>query len=79
MEVIIEPAVMTSKFDMKASFTLSPVGEGRCKRVFEGDVKVSIMIVGGQVEKYMIDEMRRSYDIATDVTRRWIAQRKASA
>ena len=37
------------------------------------------MLVGGQIEKYMVDEMRASYDVAAKVTAEWIAKRKAAA
>ncbi len=78
MEVIIEPQVMKNKFDMRAVYSVQPVGEGRCKRVFDGDVKVSIMLLGGQIEKFMVDQLRSSYEVATRVTRDWIAKKKQS-
>lgn len=78
MEVRIEPAMMKNKFDFKAIYSVKPLGEGKCRRVFEGDSKVSVMLVGGQIEKYMIDEMRVSYDIAAKVTAEWIAKRKSA-
>src|SRR5262245_19177031 len=78
MEVVIEPAMMKNKFDFKAIYSVEPLGEGRCRRVFEGDAKVSVMLVGGQIEKYMVDEMRKSYDVAAKVTAEWIARRKAA-
>ena len=77
MEVRIEPAALASKFDMKAMFSVVPAGEGKCKRIFEGDVKVSIMIVGGQIEKFMVEQMKTSYETATQFTRAYIQRRKA--
>ena len=78
MEVVIEPAMMKNKFDFRAIYSVKPLAEGRCRRVFEGDSKVSVMLVGGQIEKYMIDEMRKSYDEAAKVTAEFIARRKAA-
>jgi hypothetical protein len=76
MDVTIEPAIMRDKFDMRGIYSVQPLGEGRCRRVWEGDCKVSIMLLGGKIEKYMVDEMHSSYSVATDVTRRWIDKRK---
>lgn len=76
MQVIIEPSLMKDRFDMRALYSVQPLGPGRCRRIFEGDVKVSIMLLGGQIEKFMIDEMRTSYETATRVTRRFIEQHK---
>jgi hypothetical protein len=78
MEVEIEPALMKNKFELRGTYAVKPLGPGRCRRSFEGDVKISIMILGGQIEKYTVDEMRASYEIATQVTREWIAKRKAA-
>ena len=79
MDVVIEPAAGKSKFDMKAVYAVKPLGAGRCRRTFEGDVKVSVMILGGQIEKFMVERLKTSYDLAADVTRRWIHKRKAGA
>ena len=78
MEVIIEPAMMKNKFDFRSVYSVKPLSAGKCRRVFEGDCKVSILIIGGQVEKFMVDEMRKSYDTAAVVTREFIARRKAA-
>ena len=78
MEVVVEPQMLKNKMDMRSLYSVVPTGEGRCKRIFEGDVKVSIMIIGGQIEKFMVDELRKNYEIATTVTRRVIAKRKAA-
>ena len=77
MDVMIEPAAGKNKFDMKAVYAVKSIGPGKCRRSFEGDVKVNVMILGGQIEKFMVDKMKTSYDIATDVTKRWIQKRKA--
>ena len=78
MDVVIEPAAGKSKFDMRAVYSVTPLGPGRCRRTFEGDVKVSVMILGGQIEKFMVERLRASYEVATNVTRRWIEKKKAS-
>jgi hypothetical protein len=78
MDVTIEPGLMKDKFETRGVYSVLPAGEGRCRRVFEGDVKVSIMLVGGKIEKYIVDEMRASYEVATRVTREWIQKRKAA-
>ncbi|MSP61936.1 MAG: DUF2505 domain-containing protein [Myxococcales bacterium] len=79
MDVVIEPAMLKNKFDMRAVYKVEPVGpegSGRCRRSFEGDVKVSIMLIGGKIEQFTIDQMRTSYEISSVVTRRWAAKKK---
>jgi hypothetical protein len=79
MEVVVEPSMMKDKFDLRGIYSVRPLGEGRCRRKFEGDAKVSVFLVGGQIEKFMIEEIRKSYDVAANVTRRWIVERKAAS
>ncbi len=77
MEVRIEPALLKNKFDFKGVYSVQPLGPGRCRRVFEGDCKVSILLLGGQIEKYMVEQVKVSYNVAARVTAEWIAKRKA--
>ena len=79
MEVTVEPAMMKNKFELRATYSVRPAGPGRSTRVFEGDVKISVMIIGGQMEKFMVERLRTSYETAARVTRQWIAQRKTAA
>lgn len=76
MKVIIDPAFLRDRFQLNGLFTVRPLGEGRCHRVFEGDLKISVMLIGGKMEKFILDEMRVSYDTTAVVTRRWIADHK---
>lgn len=68
--------MLGKKLEMRAAYSVTPVGDGRCRRTFEGDVKVSIMLVGGQIEKMTVEDLRASYDVTTEVTRRWVAKRR---
>jgi hypothetical protein len=78
MDVDIELDMMKEKFKLHGVYAVRPLGPGRCRRSFEGDANVSIMLIGGQIEKYIIDEMRTSYEVATQLTRRFIEKRKAA-
>lgn len=79
MQVVVEPAMMKDRFDMRGVYSVAPLGPGRCRRTFEGDAKVSVALIGGKIEKYMADEIRASYDVAARITRTWIERRKQSA
>lgn len=79
MDVIIETQMFKDRFDMRGVYTVSPLGDGsRCRREFKGEAKVSIPLIGGRVEKYMMEQLRDSYDVAARVTREWIAKQKSS-
>jgi hypothetical protein len=77
MEIVIEPAMLKERFVMRGMYSVTPLDSGaRCRREFKGDVKVSMALIGGKVEKFMLEELRSAYEVAARVTRQWIAEKK---
>ncbi len=72
LDVRIEPTLLKERTKMKAVYRLEPLGEGRVRRVFEGDVNVDLPIVGKKVEATVLEDVKRSYDIAAVTTREWL-------
>jgi hypothetical protein len=79
MDVRIEPALMKDRFHMTAVYAVTPLGEGRCRREFSGEVKISVPLLGGRIEKMMIEQLNDAYEVAARVTRQWVAKRKSQA
>lgn len=52
---------------------------GGCERIIEGQITVSLPIVGGTIEKQIVGEISRSYERAADVLRRYLAARGAAS
>jgi len=78
MDVTIEPAVMRDRFHLSGVFAVTPLGPGRCRREFAGELKVSIPLLGGRIEKFMVDQIRDGYDQAAHITRDYLAKQKSS-
>lgn len=77
MDVRIETHMMKDKFSMHGKYAVLPLDGGkRCRREFRGEVKVSMPLIGGRIEKYMMEQLRDSYEIAAACTRRWIERYK---
>ncbi len=76
MKIVIEPASMKDKFQTQGDYIVTPIGDKRCRREFRGDVKVSIPLIGGKMEKFTVDQMKESYEVATRITREWIQKAK---
>jgi len=76
MHVKIEPAAMKDKFQTEGDYIVTPLGEHRCRREFRGETKVSVPLVGGKMEQFTVDEMKKSYETATRITKEWIARKK---
>jgi hypothetical protein len=67
------PSFMADKITTVGLYRVEPLGASRCKRIWEGEVDVSIPLVGGKIEKLLVDEVRESYRKATEFTRKWHA------
>jgi hypothetical protein len=65
------------RFSMRASYAVTDLGGGRCRREFGGECNVRVPLLGSTVERIIIDNMRETYDIAARVHREWVEKRRA--
>ncbi|MCX4247505.1 DUF2505 domain-containing protein [Paraliomyxa miuraensis] len=77
MKTITIPGFAADRITTTGTYRLVPKGPGRCSRVWEGVCECRIPLLGGKVEKHLIDEVRESYRRATVFTRTWIAEHPA--
>jgi hypothetical protein len=71
IEMRIEPAVLGGRVEILATYRLSQHGD-RVRRVYEGQVTVQLRLVGGKVERYIVDDMQRSIAAAAGCTQGWL-------
>jgi Protein of unknown function (DUF2505) len=72
MDVSIEPTLLKERTDVRATYTVTPIGPGRVRRTYEGDVHVDVPLVGRKIEAAVLEDVRRSFDIAAQVTKEWL-------
>ena len=77
MRTVTIPGFAADRITTTGTYRLEPLGPGRCKRIWEAVCECRIPLVGGKVEKQLVDEVRESYRRATDFTRKWIAEHPA--
>ena len=54
---------------------LEPHPQG-CQRTIEGEVTVNVRLVGGQIERFVAEDVQKSYDRTAPAMAAFIAQRK---
>jgi len=57
------------------TITLAPDGDGTVE-IVELDVKVKVPLVGGKLEKLMVDTIREGYEVEHTVGRAWLQDNK---
>jgi hypothetical protein len=77
MDTSTTPSFMADKIDNHGLYRLEELGPNKVKRVWEGVCACRVPLVGGRVEKYLVDEIRESYRKATEFTRKWHAEHPA--
>ena len=74
MEVVTIPNFFGDKFDAKGTYELVAKGDNKLDRIWKANCKCSVPLVGGKVEKHVVEEVKRSYQASTKFTRQYIAE-----
>jgi hypothetical protein len=72
MKVRTVPNALSDKIGNDGAFFVTPLGEGRCRRSYEGTIDVRIPLVGRAVEQQIAKAVQSSYDKAAAFTRDWL-------
>ena len=74
MEVVTIPSFFAEKFKATGTYVLRAKGADKLDRVWTANCSCSVPLVGGKVEKHVVEEIKRSYLTTTSFTRDWIAK-----
>lgn len=71
----ITPNKLADKTTIEGTMWTEPLGERRCKRVFECRVESRVFGVGGLLEKRVIDDLQASYSKAAQFTNAYVKEK----
>lgn len=76
MDLEIHPSIpaLRGKFDMTGTFRIVPDGPGTVRREIRANVTVRVPLLGGQLERLVAEELRKSYEASAAFTRSWLAE-----
>ena len=74
MEVVTIPNFFADKFTTRGTYKLVALGDDKLKRIWKASCECRVALVGGKVEKFVVEEVQRSYRATTIFTRKWIAE-----
>lgn len=66
------PSFMSDRLDAKGNYSVIEAGPGRVKRIWKASVSCSVPLLGGQVEKSVVQEVQESYRKTTAFMREWL-------
>ncbi len=70
--VVLDAQALASRFKSAGDFKIHARAGGKCERLVTGEVSVSVPIMGGRMEKRIIDELTSSYKRAAEVTNEFL-------
>lgn len=70
------PDKLADKSYTGGNFKVEPLGEDRCRRTIEGEVKVKIFGVGTLAEKYIVGEMEKTYHAVATAQEKYVKEKE---
>ena len=76
MDLMIVPSIpaLRGKFEMSGTFRVLPDRAGTVRREIRANVTVRVPLLGGQLERLVAEELRKSYEAGAAFTRTWLAE-----
>jgi len=74
MEVITIPGFMADALTTRGTYRVQSLGPNKVRRTWEGFIDCKIPLLGGKVERHIVEEVTQSYRDTTDFTRKWLAE-----
>jgi hypothetical protein len=68
----IQPRILDGRCHIVARYTLRPVGDREVRRLYEGTVTVATRLVGGRIEKAIVEDLSRSLVISAACTQEFV-------
>lgn len=78
LEIAMQPKVLGGRTRIATRCLIDEDPEG-ARRYYRGTVTVEVALIGGRVEKMIVEEMGRSMDAAHRTTMRWLGDRAERA
>ncbi|MEN9785216.1 MAG: hypothetical protein RLZZ299_480 [Pseudomonadota bacterium] len=66
------PDVLGERITCGGTAQVRDLPDGRCERVIEGEIQVRVTLVGGAIEKAVVEELERSYGRGAEVLTRHV-------
>ena len=73
----VEVPAFGERMQVKGTTRILPEGTG-CRRIIEGDVTVNVRFIGGQIEKFVAEDVQKSYEKTARAIAAFIASRPRS-
>ena len=75
IEMRIVPEVLGGRVEISATYRVAAAGPGVCRRVYDGRVTVDVRLLGGRIERGIVEDLGRTLQVAAACTQEWLDAR----
>jgi hypothetical protein len=72
LEVVTIPGFMAEQLTTRGTYKVQSLGPTKVRRTWDGEISCKIPLLGGKVEKHIVEEVTASYRDTTEFTRKWL-------
>ena len=73
LEIVTIPGFMADQLTTRGTYKVQSLGPNKVRRTWDGEISCKIPLLGGKVEKHIVEEVTTSYRDTTEFTRKWLA------
>jgi len=74
-KVNVVPSVLADKISVRGETWVEPLGDSKCRRLFQAQVSVKVFGVGSVIEKRLIADLQLSYNAGATFTAEYLKKR----
>lgn len=72
LEIVTIPGFMADQLTTRGTYKVQSLGPNKVRRTWDGEISCKIPLLGGKVEKHIVEEVTQSYRDTTEFTRKWL-------
>lgn len=74
-DIVVTPTVLADRSTITFDYRVSAVADDRVLRTCDGSVEIRVPVVGGRIERLIVEDMMASYEAGADLTQEFLDRR----
>lgn len=74
VDMTIVPQIAGGRVQIAGTYTLTPKGEGKVHRRYKGTISAGIPLLGGKIERGILEEFTKGISAMANCTQDWLAK-----
>jgi hypothetical protein len=72
IEMSVTPEILGGRVSITGAYELSQIGEGQVRRIYRGTINASITLVGGKIERGILETFTENMPAMAACTQSWL-------